>query len=260
MMPTSSKVPWVGEKPFSSASTPKTSEPPVFGVAVETPSGWVPVEPPDVVELELELELPQAASTLPAAMPAPATALLARNERRSMRSVMIPLRTVAPAAPVACSMRCCVRPACSVRRLSPPRRPPRGRRVPVLPRADDSPRRPGAWDKSLVATDRAVGRCRVAPDAGGCPPVRSTGGLGDRGLPPLGRRPVAGHRPGLRLRRRALRRVGGPRGRRRARPTSTGSRSAATSPSWPPGATPRPPSPARRRRCAPTSAGAPAGA
>jgi hypothetical protein len=97
MMPTSSNVPWVGEKPFSSASTPTFSEPPFWGVAFEIPSGWVPVEPPDVdelePELELELELPQAASTVPAAMPAPATALLARNERRSMRSVMIPLRT-----------------------------------------------------------------------------------------------------------------------------------------------------------------------
>src|SRR5665213_560865 len=106
MMPTSSNVPWVGEKPFSSASTPKTREPPFFGVAVETPSGWEPVEPPDVVELEPEPELPQAASTLPAAMPAPATAPLARNERRSMRSVMVPLRTLAPATPAACWMRC----------------------------------------------------------------------------------------------------------------------------------------------------------
>jgi hypothetical protein len=72
-----------------------------LGVAVEIPLDWELVEPPDVVELVPELELPQAASTPPAAIPAPATALLARNERRSMRSVMVPLRTVAPAEPVA---------------------------------------------------------------------------------------------------------------------------------------------------------------
>ena len=60
----------MGEKPFSSASTPKSSEPPGFGVAEETPSGWVPVEPPAVVDELDELELPQAASTLPAAIPA----------------------------------------------------------------------------------------------------------------------------------------------------------------------------------------------
>src|SRR5664279_2415460 len=100
-MPTSSNVPWVGEKPFSSASTPKTSEPPGFGVADEMPSGREPVDdPPDVVD-ELELELEQALSSPPeapaTASPAPATALLARNERRSMRSVMVPLWTWAPA-------------------------------------------------------------------------------------------------------------------------------------------------------------------
>ena len=107
MIPTSSKVPWVGEKPFSSASTPKVSEPPVLGVADETPFGWDPVEPPEaVVELVLEPELPQAANTLPAAMPAPATAPLARNERRSMRSVMVPLWTVVPAGAGVVSMRC----------------------------------------------------------------------------------------------------------------------------------------------------------
>ncbi len=101
MIPTSSKVPWVGENPFSSASTPKTSDPPRFGVAVETPSGRDPVEPPPVVE-ELEFELEHAESRPPdapaTASPAPATALLARNERRSMRSVMVPLWTVAPGA------------------------------------------------------------------------------------------------------------------------------------------------------------------
>jgi len=76
-------------------------------VADETPFGWDPVEPPEaVVELVLEPELPQAANTLPAAMPAPATAPLARNERRSMRSVMVPLWTVVPAGAGVVSMRC----------------------------------------------------------------------------------------------------------------------------------------------------------
>ncbi len=86
----------VGEKPFSSASTPKISEPPFLGVAVETPSGWEPVpdDPESVVELEFDPEL-QAASRPPAvptaATPAPVTAPRARNDRRSIRSVMIPL-------------------------------------------------------------------------------------------------------------------------------------------------------------------------
>ena len=35
--PTSSKRAWVGSKPDSSASTPKTSEPPFLGVLVDTP-------------------------------------------------------------------------------------------------------------------------------------------------------------------------------------------------------------------------------
>jgi len=37
MTPTSSKRPWVGSNPCSSASTPKTSDPPFFGVALVTP-------------------------------------------------------------------------------------------------------------------------------------------------------------------------------------------------------------------------------
>src|SRR5664280_3577700 len=93
-MPVVSKVPWVVLNPFSSASTPKMSCPPSFGVAVEIPSGWVAV--PEVVELELEPEL-QAASRPPevpmTAMPAPVAAPRARNERRSIRSDIFPLRT-----------------------------------------------------------------------------------------------------------------------------------------------------------------------
>src|ERR1019366_7347991 len=91
-MPTSSNVPCVGEKPFSSASTPKTRAPPGFGVAVETPLGWVAVAP--VVELGLDPEL-QAASRPPeapmAANPTPVAVPRARNERRSIRSGMFPL-------------------------------------------------------------------------------------------------------------------------------------------------------------------------
>ncbi len=37
MTPTSSKRAWVGSKPDSSASTPKTSEPPFLGVLFEMP-------------------------------------------------------------------------------------------------------------------------------------------------------------------------------------------------------------------------------
>ena len=69
-IPTSSNVPCVGEKPFSSASTPDGERAPGFGVADVTPSGWLPVEPPAVVDEVEDPELPQAASTLPAAMPA----------------------------------------------------------------------------------------------------------------------------------------------------------------------------------------------
>ena len=91
MMPTSSNVPSVVEKPFSSASTPNTSWPPFLGVAVDTPFGWVPDDEDDDPESE-----PHPASSPPAvlamASPAPATAPLAKNERRSMRSVMVPLR------------------------------------------------------------------------------------------------------------------------------------------------------------------------
>ena len=91
-----SKVLWVGLNPSSSASVPKIREPPRLGVAEEIPSGWVP--PLDEPEPEPEPEL-QAARRPPEvptmARPAPVAALRARKERRSIRSVMVPLRTVA---------------------------------------------------------------------------------------------------------------------------------------------------------------------
>src|SRR6516225_2389381 len=70
------------------------SDPPGFGVAVETPFGWLLVLVPDAPELELE---PQAARRPPeepmAARPTPVAAPRAKNDRRSIRSDMFPLRT-----------------------------------------------------------------------------------------------------------------------------------------------------------------------
>jgi hypothetical protein len=84
----------VGENPASSVSTPKMSEPPGLGVAVEMPSGWVPVPVVEVVEgLELQASSRPPAEPM-AAMPTPVTALRAKNDLRSMRSDMFPLWTV----------------------------------------------------------------------------------------------------------------------------------------------------------------------
>ena len=97
MIPTSSKVPWVGENPFSSASTPKISEPPFLGLAVDTPLGWEASaedpgpEPLDGPEADPE---PRLARTPPVvattASPAPVAVPRARKDRRSMRSVNVP--------------------------------------------------------------------------------------------------------------------------------------------------------------------------
>ncbi len=79
--------------------------------------------------------------------------------------------------------------------------------------------RPGRCVKKRAGTRRTVsGRGKVRRDAlrPASGPVLFTRGLGDRGLSPLGLRTVAGHRPGLLLRRRAVRRVG--RTGRRRRP------------------------------------------
>ena len=116
---------------------------------------------------------------------------------------------VAPAWPRACSIG---RASCFVLGVSP-----------VLP-ASMSPagivRVRWCSGQTIALVDRARGPnthrpgCRRwgARSGRSSPPVRSKRGLGDRGLPALGRGPLPGHRPGLRLRHRAVRRVGGPRG------------------------------------------------
>jgi hypothetical protein len=68
------------------------SEPPGLGVFEDFPSGWVPVEVVDDDELELHASSrPPDVPTM--ATPAPAAAPRARNERRSIRLDMVPLRT-----------------------------------------------------------------------------------------------------------------------------------------------------------------------
>ena len=92
-----SKVPWVVLKPFSSASVPKISVPPGFGVALETPFGWLPVLVPDAPEFEPELQAARRPPEEPmAARPTPVAAPRAKNERRSIRSDMFPLWTGPP--------------------------------------------------------------------------------------------------------------------------------------------------------------------
>ena len=169
-----------------------------------------------------------------------------------MRSVMVPLRTVARRAPVPVvavlvrRMRCIrsagARPRrgrpgdrCPGQTIALRRRPmggigrrcrPRARAVPRW--VVDRPVRLPAWtgrSRPTAARWRDCRRTRSGPT----PPTSSGSPSG----------PSAAVRAG--------------------RPTSTGSSCAATWPSWPPAATPRPPSPARRRPCGPTSAGAPGG-
>src|ERR1700728_2447758 len=72
MTPTSSKRAWVGSKPDSSASTPKTSEPPCLGVLVETPLLTAPAMPSS----------PSPSAPAPAT-PAAAAAPPISTERRS---------------------------------------------------------------------------------------------------------------------------------------------------------------------------------
>ncbi len=67
------------------------SWPPFFGVAVETPLGWEPVEEEEV-EVEPELQAARSPPEEPmAAIPTPVAAPRAKNERRSIRSDMFPL-------------------------------------------------------------------------------------------------------------------------------------------------------------------------
>ena len=69
-MPVVSNVPWVGLKPFSSASVPKMSCPPFLGVAVLTPFGWVPALVDVAVDTQAEtpcsvaIQLPGTAAEL----------------------------------------------------------------------------------------------------------------------------------------------------------------------------------------------------
>ena len=77
MTPTSSNWACVGSKPCSSASTPKTSEPPFFGVALVTP-----LRPGPLVVAPAIPSQPMPSADAPA-KPAAATAPPANSVRRS---------------------------------------------------------------------------------------------------------------------------------------------------------------------------------
>ena len=204
MIPTSSNVPWVGENPFSSASTPKTSEPPGLGVAVETPSGWDAGRPPE--PWWSSSRSPSWTRRRPAGRrgaddgdAGPGDGTLGQERaavdaishgppldggrpalRRPHVDAVLPGRAVGPA------------PLAPARRAVPAPVPGAGRRPGAAGTAD------------AVGLTVALGAARghraaavVAPGVGsgrGCPSDRGprryarSGGLGDRRLPALGRR------------------------------------------------------------------------
>ncbi len=84
MTPTSSKRPAVGSKPCSSASTPKTSDPPFFGVALLTP-----LRPGPFVTAPAISSQPKPTADAPA-NPAAAAAPPASSVRRSNFEAIAP--------------------------------------------------------------------------------------------------------------------------------------------------------------------------
>ena len=88
MTPTSSKRAWVGSKPCSSASTPKVSEPPFFGVCFVTP-----LRPGPLVTAPASVSQPDPmadAPAMPAAAAAPPASSVRRSNFETMRSSLSP--------------------------------------------------------------------------------------------------------------------------------------------------------------------------
>ena len=174
----------------------------------------------------------------------------ARNERRSIRSDIVP-PCVSDRSDHLSSVR-------RISRSSGPTDDVRARAVHLTIALC-------ARDAGSTPTGRPVGAPRPAWSVGdarpaGLGPVLFSCALGDRGVPAVGGRPLAGLGAGL-LPPMPSGSPSGPAGPGpRARPTSTGSCSGATWPSWPPGGTRGPPSPGPRPRFGPTSTGLPGGA